>query len=437
MATYYVYNGGSGAGGTSWATAYTTLTAAFSGHAAGDTYYVAHDHNESTAAAITLTSLGTIVSPTKVICVNRAGSVPPVSADLRTTAQINTTGSNAHINIGAGVTYWYGIKFQVGSSTLAASFNALSTGDSNYPRFENCAITLNNSSASSRVTLASSSTSKGGLIHFLNCVFTFGSNSNQGFSSTGSLEAIIIGGSVVVGASIPLVLFNPPAETFRAIGVDFSAITATRTLIGAGTKYSTLLQDCKLASGVTVATTPTTLSQSVYLVRCDSGDTNYRQELYRYTGTLTTETTIVRTGGASDGTTPISWKIVTTANSEWVKPFECPPRVIWNDTTGSRTVTVYGIWGGGAVPLNDEIWFEVAYLGTSGFPIASIATTNKADILATGANTTADSSTWGGSTTDFKMQVTFTVNEKGPLMVIVKVAKLSSTFYIDPKIEVT
>ena len=79
---------------------------------------------------------------------------------------------------------------------------------------------------------------------------------------------------------------------------------------------------------------------------------------------LTEETTIVRTGGASDGTTPISWKIVTTANCNYSMPFECPPIAIWNDTTGSAvTATVEGIWGGGAVPNDDEVWLEVEYLG--------------------------------------------------------------------------
>jgi len=48
---------------------------------------------------------------------------------------------------------------------------------------------------------------------------------------------------------------------------------------------------------------------------------NYRVEKYVYEGTQTTETVVIRTGGASDGITGISWKIVTTANSKWTLPF--------------------------------------------------------------------------------------------------------------------
>jgi len=89
MASYYIWSGATGsANGTSWANAYTTLTTAFSGKVAGDVFYVAQDHLEATAAAVTLTTAGTSANPSKVICVDRAGSVPPVSADRRTTAQV-------------------------------------------------------------------------------------------------------------------------------------------------------------------------------------------------------------------------------------------------------------------------------------------------------------------------------------------------------------
>ena len=81
MAAYYVWSGATGAGtGANWANAFTTLTTAFVTEVAGDTLYVAHDHAETTSSNLNLVSSGTVSNPTKVICVNRAGSVPPVSA---------------------------------------------------------------------------------------------------------------------------------------------------------------------------------------------------------------------------------------------------------------------------------------------------------------------------------------------------------------------
>jgi hypothetical protein len=99
MAVYYVYSGAAGSNnGSSWVNAFTTLTTAFATEVAGDTLYVAHDHAESTAGSITLTSSGTSSNPTKVVCVNRSGSVPPVSADRMATAQATTGLSNTTLN---------------------------------------------------------------------------------------------------------------------------------------------------------------------------------------------------------------------------------------------------------------------------------------------------------------------------------------------------
>jgi hypothetical protein len=73
MALRYVWSGAAGTGsGADWTNAHTTLSAAITAGAAGDTYYVAHDHAESVATALTLGFKGTIQSPDRVLCVNRA-----------------------------------------------------------------------------------------------------------------------------------------------------------------------------------------------------------------------------------------------------------------------------------------------------------------------------------------------------------------------------
>ena len=129
----------------------------------------------------------------------------------------------------------------------------------------------------------------------------------------------------------------------------------------------------------------------------------------------------MRTGGATDGTTPISWKLVTSTNAEWEFPLECPPIVVWNDIVGvPKTVTIEGIWGTGAVPNNDDIYMDVEYLGTSGFPLAVKATSTKTFGFAAGTPIPAGSGTWGGSTTKFAMSVTITPQEKGPITIYVK-----------------
>jgi hypothetical protein len=73
----------------------------------------------------------------------------------------------------------------------------------------------------------------------------------------------------------------------------------------------------------------------------------------------------------------------------------------WNTLTGSaRTVTVYGLVNGAAVPNNDQIWLECQYFGSSSSPLASFANNTKASNLATGSALTADStSNWASGLT--------------------------------------
>ncbi|MET3523751.1 hypothetical protein ABID25_005618 [Mesorhizobium abyssinicae] len=86
------------------------------------------------------------------------------------------------------------------------------------------------------------------------------------------------------------------------------------------------------------------------------------------------------------------------------------------------------------MPHNNDIWLEVEYLGSGSSPNASFAYNSKADILASSSALSAGSGTWGGSTTKFKLAVTFTPQQRGWLFAYVNAGAASSTFYIDPKI---
>lgn len=429
MATYYVYSGAGGAGtGADWANAFTTLAGAFSGKSAGDIFYVAHNHAESQASAMALTSPGTAASPCFVYCVNSGGSVPPVSADLRTTATITTTGNNA-ISWAAQYTYFYGITFNCGTGAVTAGLAMSGTTSSLI--FEACALRKLGTSATASALNVSGTFNTYRLI---NTTVQFGAT-GDGINVNGLLEWRNTA-SAITGATIPTTGLIQANNSGRVIieGVDLSALGLSSTIVRAQSgSAAILLKDCKLGSSVTVAATPTVTAGSVSLIRCDSGDTNYRTERYDYTGTLTTETTIARTGGASDGTTGYSWKVVTTANSERIYPFECFPISIWNETTGSA-VTVTVECRGASIPNLDELWMDVEYLGTSGFPQGNFATTGHADLLATGTANTSSSESWGGSTSSFKLVKSITPQEKGPITAYIKVAKASSTYYIDPKI---
>jgi hypothetical protein len=161
--------------------------------------------------------------------------------------------------------------------------------------------------------------------------------------------------------------------------------------------------------------------------------TKYKEEI---TGTQTIDTGIVRTGGATDGTTPTSWKIdtATRAKAKPQRPFRSTPIVIWNDVTGTnRVVTVYGV--ASALPNNNDIWLEIEYAGSSSSPMLTIDTqTTIATPLTTAVPVATDSSTWGGALTGkFKLVATLSTPQpamKGPMTIRVCVGG-QSTYYID------
>jgi hypothetical protein len=439
MANVYVYHAAAGAGtGADWANAYTTLAAAFTGGAAGDTFWVANDHAETQASAMTITPKGTAAAPSRVICALRTGgSVPPVSADLRTTATITTTGNNAiTISAASVVCHFEGLTFANGTGAVNAALTI--SGNDFRHNYKNCNFKKLGTTASASAMAIGTARSR---ITMENCTFELGNVT----------DAVAFGGKVIwentAAAIVNPVLtsgFLAPGNVSSDVtirGVDLSKLTpGTSTLVRAmgNPVHEIYMVNCKLGASVVVAAAPTITGPQVNLLNCDSGDTNYRSERHTYQGVLTTETTTVRTGGASDGTTTIAWKIVPTANNERDFPFSTFPIAIWNETVGSVTLTIEGTWAGGAVPTTADIWMEVEHLDTSGFPLSVGTSFGPADSLAAGTNHATSTETWGaGGTTKFKMAATITPAEKGPIYVTIKYANASNTVWIDPEITVS
>jgi hypothetical protein len=206
------------------------------------------------------------------------------------------------------------------------------------------------------------------------------------------------------------------------------------------------VKDCKLNASATFSN-PLNTGQIIQTVRADSGATAYKSARYATEGTETTETSITRVGGASDPTGQAqARKIVTTANSQWLRPFRAEPYAIWNPTTAANvTVTVCGTINAGALPNNDDIWLEVEYLGSSASPLGTIVTTTKANLLAANAAVASDSSTWNGGGSGagwspFKLVAVLSSPQPamaGYLHARVRAAKASTTLYIDPLIVLT
>lgn len=444
MATLYVRftDGNDGDNGSTWALAKATLAGAFAAAVAGDTIWVSDNHAETQASAMTLASPGTAASPVRVLCGDDAAQ-PPTA--LATTATITTTGTN-NIAITSGYTYYYGISFNAGTGAGAGNIIIGSTSTfGNW--FESCALKLNGTNTASAITFGTQANSTDDLFHDLY-------NTTVSFGSVG--QSIIVFGNVrwratssVVAGSVPTTLFEGSAGNagrVDCIGLDFSAVGSGKNLIdGALANWNRYtFVDCKLDSAVTrvTGTIPGQGGIEALFVNCAGADTNY--DFYRqiYQATETHETTIVKSGGASDGTTSFSRKIVTTANAKVFSPYQSLPIAVWNETTGSAiTLTVEVVTDN--VTLTDaEAWLEVEYLGTSGFPLGLFARDRVADqFLGTPANQTTSSVTWTttglGTPVKQALAVTVTPQEKGLIRCRVCVAKASTTVYYDPYVTVS
>ena len=151
----------------------------------------------------------------------------------------------------------------------------------------------------------------------------------------------------------------------------------------------------------------------------------------------------MRKEGASDGTTPLSHKMVSNANAEWNhQTLDSPEIVQWNETTGSAITATIEIVHDSVTSITDQqIWMEVQYLGTSGTPLALFVDDAAADYITATADQADSSASW--TTTGMtnpntqKLNVTFTPQEKGFIHAVVRLAVASKTVYVDPKITVS
>ena len=429
MAVRYLRStdGSDGDSGATWALAKATLGGLAAIDTAGDSLYVSQSHAESAAGIINVSFAGTLGSPTRLLCAND-GAEPPTA--LATTGTI--TGDGTITLQGAAAFYGYGLSFTAG---IGGNFTQNITSTMSGAVFESCNFILNNIGASSQINLTGTTSARA-----INCGFKFGNAAQSLRHDEGLLH--IKGGSILSGGTSPTTFLTPAARSdFLVEGFDFSNAAAGLNLVAAtAASVKGTFRNCKLPatwSGVLHSSTPG-YGSTYELFNCDSGDTNYRYRKAAQFGTVADETTIVRTGGASDGTTTWSLKMVTNANALYpTNSLSIPERVRWNTTVGTPiTVTVEFVHDSLTALKDNEIWLEVEYLGTSGFPL-STHISDAANVLATAADQADSSEVW--TTTGLtnpntrKLSVTFTPQEVGYIHYTVRLAKASTTVYVDPK----
>ncbi len=390
---------------------------------AGDRVFLAHDHAETAAGDPSLSGGGTASQPIPHICVNSAGSVPPVAADVTTGATVTNSSAGFNITFGANKAYYEGIAF---ISALQIPFST----DSDY-KFKNCTLKGANTTA---VDFNSSSRL---CIEMENSAFDF-TAVGQSVRLIG-IDFIWRNTANPLPGTIPTSLFNlsnsARGTTMLIDGVDFSAAGSGKNIFvtPTGGQIKVNVLNSKFNAAATIVSGAVSHGNELNFYGCE-GTALLRQT---YSAIKSKETTIVRTGGASDGVETISWKIVANSSNNRTYPFECWPIAIWNDTVGSPVTATIEIETDGVTLTDAEAWLDAEYLGTAASDLASVVSSGPATALSAGANLPTSSEAWTttgqGSPVKQYLSVTFTPQKAGIVRLYVKVAKASTTLYVCPK----
>ena len=428
-------------GGTStynWAAPVGTLASlsfsATNNPVPGDRIFVSSDHNET---VLNTYQMGTTASPgvLKILSVNKAGSVPPVEADLTSGASITGLGGGSNMVLDALCNiFWQGFTFTSGSG-VGFTFN--STGvRQNYHL--NCRFVFTGTGSAVMNTNNPASTV------FDNTTVTF-STTTQGIASASSYALNLIWlntPAALAGSTFPAALFKAGINTITCRGVDLSALTGTLVSPSPGAGPQKILFDsCKIAPGVTRYGAPTNTTESadeVELVNCYDG-THFLSERYTPAGAVTTEFSTTFSGGASDDVGAYSHKLLSNTQPDIsAMPLESFWMDVENTLTGAaHTATVEII--SSATLNNTDISLLLEYQGTAGSSVASFAST-LSSTLAVASALPSSSGTWNNPPATPQKQhlaVTFTPQVAGRVRGRVRLGKPSTTVWVNPQIAIT
>ncbi len=392
---------------------------------AGDTVYISNNHAESVGSAIgggTLTLTSALVTGVNYICVSDAAT-PPTT--LATSATVTTTGA-FNINVGTVNTYVYGVTFICGATDNATRL--LTPGGF----FDTCSFQLATTGGSS--TIVTTGTWK-------NCTVKFAAAGQAISSSNGSFLWSV--GSLLSGGTSPTALATTASVALYE-DIDLSNASAGINLLAvAGSVPTVIFRRIKLPaswSGVINSGVPS----GAAFTEMSSGDnagTNYQYRCKRSGGEAFSDIATYRTGGASDGVTPMSHKLVATSLAQFPAINCSTPEIVKKNTvTGSAiNVTVELIHDSLTALTDKECWMEIHYYSATGSPLGAVAT-SAPGFMTAASNLTSSSEGWTNSMSNpnkRKITVSFTPQLKGYFAAKVFLAKASTTAYVCPKLSVT
>ena len=409
--------------------------------AAGDTILIDDGHSENVEFNTIYQGSATPASPLLIYCVDKADDSLSEGAIVQNGAGTSNTAAFS------GHAYCYGVtfKFPGNASISDSSYSAKWTIEGSGSTVLLQLLTSAKSFTFGTGTRSSHLIIKNGVLAFdlANQTLAFGGGGGLFFAKNMTITAPngitgLIAGSgytryVIIQDSDLSGIGNGAAAT--------SILVLTNNFVG-----HIVCERCKLPSDagftITSGSWPQPGHVPIRLHHCSSG--NYYYDFYEesYYGTVEDETTIVRTGGASDGTTTHSFKMTSTAQTlDNFLVLESPPITIWNSATTEKTFTIECIWDSATNIQDDEIWMELEYPANATDGLGAIAT-DKCAVFGTPADQATSVLNWENeddltNPNTFKLSVTVTPGKAAPVTARIYLAKASTTIYVDPKITIS
>jgi hypothetical protein len=344
-----------------------------------------------------------------------------VAADLLAGASIATTGANS---ITVSGVYGYGLTLSAGSGSSNANitFNSIAA----LSRLEACALIINTTHASGGIF--SSSTFKGD-VQLVDTTLTLGAAGQQIQYGAGTFQWL--GGSLL--GTAPSTLFtgaggNATTTMLDIRGVDLS--NASGALMSATAFYGrATFVNCKLHASVTMPVSAGAMVQAIRVHNCDdsSANRNYRFTTIDNYGRAEQSILVARDGGASDGVTAYSMRLVAqtgtvpTLYSPW-RSEAISKRI--NATGSPVTLTIHLLHKESSAFTDALVWAELEALESSASPVSTHRTTRAASPLSAGSTLSASTETWEAGTAAARANSTaYTVGD------IIKVAAGPGTLY--------
>jgi len=403
---------------------------------AGDISYFRNE-TFTIAADTTFTLAGSLTNP--AICIGTASTAePPTTIDAGFLVDgSGTVGVDITIS---GKAILKQMDFKNGGSSSAAIIT-IAGADEDVIIMEECDCTIGNTHNASGIVIGAIGSSINSYVRTVNCNFTFGNASGQGFDVQANWENI--GGAIGITTTVPTTLIQVAlGSVFKWRGVDISAITTTLIIAGLSKAAEFYFYNCDLGSGVTIVSPTSPGHAQAYLIDCASGDTHYEFAHYSYWGNTTISTAIYlnTADGASYNAADAkySWKI-TGVNGSYAHPYMSPLITVHHEGTGAITPRLEVLRDGSTTAYNDdEVWAEFTAKVTTTSVVSTLYSDRRGMLTAAAAQgaSALGASDWFGETTPWYGKLvspSMTPAEIGDITARVCVAG-ANTLYVNPKI---